>query len=254
MAAGIAICALSGVLGCGQPRMESAAGSTKDTPSDAVPNEETRTPDTTEPGDGGVDATYVLELEGGYGGGRYPAGAEVHLFGALNPTQDLNLGFEVLEGDVELENGAEWHATVVMPANPVRVRYRSEPRAAEASAMPFQSVTGNELTLRYHRVPKTVGIILFLHGTGGSAGIFETIEANAFWLSAVARGYTVVAPEAEESVAGDLNGNMKTRWNLEPNPNNADFHNLNRLVSLAKEQGWADAGTHGSGSRAFVLL
>ena len=220
-----------------------------DTVAEPLPvDRETETETETEGSDhstdeGTVAAIYSLDVEGAYGGGMYPAGAVVHLFGALDPTLEHNLGFEVLEGNIELQNADEWHATLIMPANDVRVRYRSESMPTEISEWVFPSVTGNDTTLRYHRSSDPVGIVFLLHGTGGSSRIIESVEARAFVSSAVARGYTVVAPEAEESVAGDLNGDGKMRWNVQPRANNVDFQNLNRLVSFAKDQGWAHADT-----------
>ena len=210
--------------------------------------------------EGSMAELYLLEAEGAYGGGMYPAGSEVHLFGALDPVFEHNLGFEVVEGEVALQNADEWHATLIMPANDVRVRYRSETISTEVSELVVSSVTGRDITLRYHRVANPTGIIFLLHGSGGSSQILETVEARAFAASAVARGYTVVAPEAEESVAGDLNGDGKTRWNVQPSPNNVDFQNLNRLVTMAKNQGWASdetpfyvAGMSNGGAMAVTL-
>ena len=57
-------------------------------------------------------------------------------------------------------------------------------------------------------------MILFLHGTGGNSNFIESAETRYVALKAISKGYAVLAPEAEESKGGDLDGDGKMRWNV----------------------------------------
>lgn len=196
------------------------------------------------PSDGGaLSERFTLSVEGAYGGGVFAAGDVVHLFGQGTPEVVRNRGFVVVSGNPSMSSSAEWRTALTMPASHVQVRYQSEAVDGTVSTQTFRSVSGRELTLRYQRVPEPVGILFLLHGTGGSSKFFEKVESRGFWMSAVGRGYTVVAPEAEEAVAGDLNGDAFERWSVQASPQNIDFQNLNRLVAMARNQGWADEQT-----------
>ena len=58
----------------------------------------------------------------------------------------------------------------------------------------------------------------------------ERTESRYLALKAISQGYAVLAPEAEESVAGDLDGDGKQRWNVPLSPGKVDLQSLNALL------------------------
>ena len=80
------------------------------------------------------------------------------------------------------------------------------------------------------------GLLLFLHGTGGSADACTGSEALAVAHRAVRDGWAVLCPEAEESVAGDFDGDGKTRWDVAIGPDNVDLVDLAALIAEVRAE------------------
>jgi predicted esterase len=145
-------------------------------------------------------------------------------------------------GDVDLlERPEEWHASFTMPARPVSLEAVVESRSEELLVTTFLGSTAHGKTIRYHAPPSPAGLVLFLHGTGGSNEMIEKPEARTLALTAIARGYAVLSPEAEEVVQGDMNG--KVRWDVNLTPDNLDLANLNALVAWTRAQGLIEPTT-----------
>jgi dienelactone hydrolase len=185
------------------------------------------------PGAGGE--SFTLVVDGGFGSGTYLAGATVHVWADVDPLREVVTGWV---GDADLlDRPGEWHTTLVMPARNVSL---AAPRQARTEVVQVSSSTGSTTTAktsRYLGGPSPVGLVLLLHGTGGSSNIIEKEEGRAIALAAVARGYAVLAPEAEEVVRGDLDGNGQIRWDPAATPGNVDFANLDALVASLRSRG-----------------
>lgn len=96
----------------------------------------------------------------------------------------------------------------------------------------YRAPTTLPKTLRLHIPPSPRGVILMLHGTFGNSAFVEKTEARYVALKAISKGYAVLAPEAEEAVAGDLNGDGKPRWDVALNGSNTDLQALDSLLAL----------------------
>ncbi len=201
---------------------------------------------------------YVLTVQNGYGSGTYPVGATVHVWAAVRPQDQLVTGWT---GDAALlADPEEWHTTLVMPARDVTVGATVVDRPATLVASTFTGVTTREKTVRSLIPPGARGLVLFLHGTGGSASFITSTEAFAVALRALESGYGVLGTEAEEAVAGDLDGDGKERWDASLGLLNLDLGNLNALVTNLRATGAIGAtaplfalGMSNGGSMAVTL-
>jgi hypothetical protein len=81
------------------------------------------------------------------------------------------------------------------------------------------------------------GVIVFLHGTGGDATYITKVETTPLVMAAVQQGFGVIGTEAEEVVAGDLNGDGAIHWDTTVNTTNVDLANLNLLLAAFQQQG-----------------
>ena len=87
------------------------------------------------------------------------------------------------------------------------------------------------------------GVVVFSHGTGGSSGFIEATESSPNALALVADGCGAVSTEAEEAVAGDLNGNGKQRWMIRAVANNVGLGNLQLMFEAFETRGLIPVGT-----------
>jgi hypothetical protein len=189
---------------------------------------------------------FTLTVQNGYGSGAYPTGATVHVWAAVRPQDQLVTGWT---GDAGLlAEPEEWHTTLVMPARDVTLAATVVDRPTTLGVSTFTGVTGRPKTVRALVPPAARGVVLFLHGTGGSNGFITRTEPFAVALRALESGYGVLGTEAEEAVAGDLNGDGRERWNAALSPFNVDFANLNVLLGDLRA-----AGTIGPTTPLFAL-
>ncbi len=178
---------------------------------------------------------FALTVTNGYGSGTYPVGSTVHVWAAVQPQDQLVTGWT---GDAALlADPAEWHSTLVMPARDAAVSATIVDRPTTLTVSTFTGTTALAKTVRSHVPPNPRGLVLFLHGTGGSNAFIASTEAFYVALSALEKGYGVLGTEAEEAVAGDLDGNGKERSDAALTPTNVDFGNLNALVASLRSDG-----------------
>lgn len=208
-------------------------------------------PDQTSPdsgidGDADADATgpFTLTVEDGFGGGTYEVGDVVHIWADLDPREEL-LSTWTSDVDVDdlLEHPAEWHTTLVMPGRDVTIRAELEPSTLELERWTFAGSTDLDKEVRSYIPVEPRGVLLFSHGTGGNSSYIENAETFYLASAALRRGFGVVSFEAEEVVAGDLDGNEKLRWNPRPESGNVDFENVELLLEYLIERGDIDADT-----------
>jgi hypothetical protein len=187
---------------------------------------------------------FTLSVVGGYGSGTYPAGATVHVWSAASTTGEVVLPWT---GDAALlAEPMEWHTTFVMPARDVALTSNREALAVTLNVETFEGSTDRPKNVRYYFPPRMRGVVLFSHGTGGSSTFIESHEAFALALALVRAGYGVMGTEAEEAVAGDLNGDGRERWLASPRAlraDNVDLRNLEILLANFESRGLLPAGT-----------
>ncbi len=175
--------------------------------------------------DGGAEARFALSVLGGTGSGLYQPGTNVRVFADYVPGQQVFLGWD--GGGLE----QSWSAVVTMPAMATTVTALVAPRPLSPAVVSWKGATAREkhaLTLMPAGPP--TALLLLLHGTGGSSALLKQVESLDFAAQALERGWAVVAPDAEEVVAGDLDGNGKLRWYPGLTADNVDLANLEALL------------------------
>jgi hypothetical protein len=186
----------------------------------------------------------TLSIVGGFGAGAYPAGAVVHVWADVPPEARVMSGWTaaVPADTALLAEPDEWHTTITMPDHDVTITATAIAAPAAPTLRTYTGATARPKSA-YVFAPAAAprGLLLVLHGTGGAAAFGVGGEAGAVARRAVARGWWVVSPEAEEAVAGDLDGDGKARWNVAIAADNADLASLDALVvSLRAEAGLPD--------------
>lgn len=168
------------------------------------------------------------------GSGSYAPGDTVHVAALFDATA---LVAGPWSGDPLVAANADWSARFIMPSRPVVLAVGTVPVAASLTVATSAGATARPKTYRYTAPPAPRGVVLMLHGTTGSSKIVESGEGYAIALEAVAAGYAVLAPESEETVAGDLDGDGKIRWDIILSPSNTDFANLDALITTLRQRG-----------------
>lgn len=185
--------------------------------------------------------TYVVSVSGGAGSGSYLPGSTVHVWSSVSTADGVARRWS---GDVGLlAEPDEWHTTFVMPDRDVTLVANTTTQRVPLTVATFTGVTSEPKTVRYHFPPRMRGVVLFSHGTGGSSNYIEATETFPIALALVADGYGVLSTEAEESVAGDLNGDGKLRWSHRPLTTNVDLGNLAAMFADFEARGLIPAGT-----------
>ena len=184
---------------------------------------------------------FALSVAGGHGSGTYRAGSTVHVWSSVSTTDEVA---DPWAGDAALlAEPEEWHTSFVMPDRDVSLAANSTGQSLQLRTETFTGATSVPKTVRYFFPPQMRGLVVFSHGTGGNSGFIEATESYPIALALAAKGYGVVSTEAEESAAGDLNGDGKERWDTRAVPNNVDLGNLEALFDDFEAQGLISAGT-----------
>lgn len=184
---------------------------------------------------------HTVSVTGGYGSGTYTPGSVVHVWSAASTTDEVVLPWS---GDDELlAEPAEWHTSFVMPARDVQLTSTTKPAELSLTVEQYKGGTDRLKTVRYQFPPAMRGVVLMSHGTGGSSRFIDTTDAHALALALVDAGYGVISTEAEEVVAGDLNGDGKVRWRTNASTQNLDLQNLEALFTSFQSRGLIPVGT-----------
>ncbi len=178
---------------------------------------------------------YTLTVTQGWGSGTYAAGETVHVWAAVRPQDQVITGWS---GDADLlADPAEWHSALAMPLRDASLAAAIVERPTTLTLTQYEGTTATTKRV-FSRIPDTPsGLILFLHGTGGDADFITRTESFAVALRALENGYGVLGSEAEEAVAGDLDGDGRLRWDAALSRANIDFGNLNALVASLRATG-----------------
>jgi hypothetical protein len=186
-------------------------------------------------------APFTVTVVGGFGSGSYEPGTVVHVWADVDPATEVVTGWS---GDDELMAApAEWRTTFTMPARDVSLSVATAPQPLELTVEPFRGVTSVAKTVRHHLFPSMRGVVVFSHGTGGSSAFIDSIEAYPLALALRRAGYGVLSFEAEEAVAGDLNGDGKLRWAGGYGAGNVDLRNTEALLADLERRGLLPART-----------
>jgi predicted esterase len=178
---------------------------------------------------------FQLTVTNGYGSGSYPSGTRVHVWANARPQDQLVTGWT---GDAALlVEPAEWHTTLLMPARDTTIAATVADRPTTLAVSSYTGSTARPKTVRSLIPPNPRGLVLFLHGTGGSNNFITSTETFPVVLRALESGYGVLGTEAEEAVAGDLNGDGKERWDAALTATNIDFANLDALLGALRTAG-----------------
>lgn len=185
--------------------------------------------------------SFTLTVSGGAGGGSKGSGDIVTVWSGHDPNRSIVIGWS---GDVRvLDDPSEWVTTLRMPERDVRV----SPVVIDVDWSP--AVVGyagrdGERRMLLQIPPEPTGLLLALHGTGGSADfVVNSLAMTTLARVAFERGLGVVALEAEEVVVGDVDGDEKIRWDVSPRADSVDLENIARALEHLVAEGAIDDDT-----------
>ena len=187
-----------------------------------------------------VVADLGVTVTNGFGPSNASPHSSVEVWASIDPRNEIVTGWSgaTFTGDAD-----EWHASVTVADVDVAVAAASQRIAVVFESVAYSTPTSVAKTARLHIPPAARGMIVFLHGTSGSSRFIEKAEARYVALRAIAQGYAVMAPEAEESQAGDLDGNGKERWFPQLSSTNVDLRALDSLLASLYSSGRLAPGT-----------
>lgn len=182
------------------------------------------TPTPTPPTSGTAIALTVVN---GAGPATASPGTQVELWSSILPQSQILLSWSggTFTPDIE-----EWHTTLTVPSANATLTANVMTLNITFDTLGYTAPTTATKTARFWVPANPRGLILLLHGTGGSSTFIEQAETRSFALKAISKGYAVLAPEAEEVAAGDLDLNGKIQWDIALNGSNIDFRSLNGLL------------------------
>jgi dienelactone hydrolase len=180
---------------------------------------------------------FTLTVTQGFGGGSYCPGQRVHLFADIDPRTQIVRSWTGAQPG-ELEDSAEWHVVLTMPARDVTLKpeivNKSVTLQSDTVAVGAAPNARNK-TYLFHVPANPKGVIGFFHGTSGSRAMIEGTEAFNVALRAIDAGYAVFATDAEEVDSGDNgpfgNSDGFERWNsTTPTASNVDLLNVKGVL------------------------
>jgi hypothetical protein len=182
---------------------------------------------------------YKVQVSGGSGSGSYSPGETVYVWSGVKSGQvSTSWG-----GQAQLlQSPKEWATSFIMPWRDVSLSVQQTALELQFNVKPFKGATDRVKQVRYFFPANMRGVVFLNHGTGGSSDFVEKMEARAVALAFIQKGYGVISPEAEEAVAGDLNGDGKLRWNLGMERSNVDLRNLEMLLRDFETEGQLKSG------------
>lgn len=163
----------------------------------------------------------------GFGPVTAAPASQVELWSAILPQSQVLLNWT---GGTFTTDDEEWHATLTVPSSNATLTANIQTLDITFTTRTYTAPTSAVKTARFWVPPNPRGLVLILHGTGGLSSFIEATETRSFALKAISKGYAVLAPEAEEVAAGDLDGNGKIQWNIALNTSNTDFRALDALL------------------------
>lgn len=195
----------------------------------------------------GAGAPSTVTINGGSGGGTYPAGSRVDIFAHTPAAGQV---FDRWTGDVAVLGAAAIaptlaHIVITVPATPVTLTatYKAAPAWTPTSVASFnpQTQTGANnttttvsTTLAYHIPANANGLVFLLHETGGStADWFTRPEQMLLARELVAAGYGVAALNSLNRTQGTWGAQAVLANNLDALNHAAAYDRFVRDGSLA---------------------
>ncbi len=187
------------------------------------------------------EVLYTLTVENGFGSGKYAPGATVHIWADHDPNTQIVTSWS---GDVSyLDKPEEWHTTLTMPEEDLTVSAQIEDFEFDLISASMQGVN-IEKALYYHIPQNPIGLIFFVHGTGGSLNYLTKMTPLYVARQAPKRGYGVFSASSEETDIGDQDGNGKERWlTLIDIDSNTDLQNVQKFIQYFTDEGLIDSQT-----------
>jgi hypothetical protein len=156
---------------------------------------------------------------------------------------DANSVFDHWTGSIGIvADPHAWHTTVTMPPNGTTASltplYKSSPAWNTSTFIVngLQPTDPNAVNFIYYVPPNPAGLVIFLHGTGGSAAnFFSHVETFAFARDAVGAGYAIAAL--------DSNDRVNAQWSNEPDTGNVDIVNIQTCLNYLTGLGLINANT-----------
>ncbi len=168
-----------------------------------------------------------ISVTNGAGSGEFPAGETVYLLAAPNPDGKV---FDRWIGDVEgLDDPSAAQTTLKLPDRDL---------ALTATYKDAPAWTPKLETIENRRVfsffpTDAVGVILFFHGSGGSAAAWidarQGAENRLFLDDAVAQGFGIVVTESADRV--------NRQWSPRPPDSNPDIRFVNLILEMLRKRG-----------------
>ena len=189
------------------------------------------------PAPSGTDS-FTVSVNNGYGSNKYKVGDTVHIWSKEYSSAQL---FDTWSGDVALLNNNDWHAWFVMPAR--NVAFTGSIKNSSTFSLNYEQIRGRDRLKPVYSYfpPSHKGIVLLLHGSGGSAAqITGQFEAQQLIKELVNDGFAIIVTEAEEATTGiDINGDGKLRWALTPADTltNVDYANVRIITDTFYKRG-----------------
>eukprot|EP00943_MAST-04B_sp_MAST-4B-sp1_P008793 g8793.t1 len=179
-----------------------------------------------------AEGKYTLNVNDGYGGGPYDAGALVHVFANIDPGTEIVTGWNATVGIGAIDGKSglrgEWHFSFKMPSKNVTLT----PIVNKISFLreQLEETTINNIPVWYHVPKNPVGLVGFFHGTKGSR---DFILKNQPWYTAlkfIHAGYGIFSASSDASVRFD--NAQKKVWNTDPRSfcRNQDFKNIKLIL------------------------
>ena len=181
----------------------------------------------------------ALTVTGGVGPATVAAMGQAELWATVQPQSEIVTKWS---GGTFSSDDEEWHVTLAAGTTPPVITAQRQTMAITFETQIYRAPTAVAKTARFYIPTAPIGLILFLHGTGGSSQFIEKTESRYLALKAISKGYAVLAPEAEESQAGDLDGDGKLRWNVALDPANIDLKAIDSLLASIYTSGRLRAG------------
>jgi hypothetical protein len=167
---------------------------------------------------------HHLTVEGGFGGGDFSAGAQVHVWAGVDP-----------QSEVASWSGAgaptEWNGDVEMPDADLTLTASAVPGVA-----PLEERTYADRPVLGSFPAAPVGLVLFFHGASYATDELEDNAARTIAFHLVAAGYAVVAVPSSAELAAGTGG-----WNSALDESNPDLQTVHAVVDGLRADGTIDA-------------
>ena len=174
-----------------------------------------------------VAGPLSLTVVNGWGPASLAAASSFEVWADVQPLSEVVTGWT---GGTVTSDADEWHATAMAGNTPPTLTANKLQAPVNFETLIYRTPTTVGKTARFFIPAAPKGLVLMLHGSGGTSAFIERTESRYLALKAISQGYAVLAPEAEESVAGDLDGDGKQRWNVPLSLSNVDLQSLNALL------------------------